>query len=62
MKCLAHEEEPASDDGLERLRAAIAKGEAGEEISWTPGLMDEISREAEARRWRGEQPNPDVCP
>lgn len=62
MKRLAHEEEPASDDGLERLRAAIARGEVGEEIPWTPELMDEISRQAEARRWRGEQPNPDVCP
>ena len=50
------------DRRLQRLRAAIAKGEAGEEIPWTPELMDEISREAEARRRRGEKPNPDVCP
>ena len=50
------------DRRLERLRAAIAKGDVGEAIPWTPELMDEISREAEARWRRGEKPNPDVCP
>lgn len=48
------------DRRLARLRAAIAKGEEGGAILWTPDLMNEISREAEAR-WRcGEKPNSDV--
>jgi hypothetical protein len=34
----------------------------GEAIPWTPELMDEISREADEMYWRGEKPDPDVCP
>jgi putative addiction module CopG family antidote len=50
------------DRRLARLRAAIAEGEKGEGVLWTPELMDQISREAEERWRRGEKPNPDVCP
>jgi hypothetical protein len=34
----------------------------GEAIPWTPELMDEISREADEMYWRGEKPDPYVCP
>ena len=50
------------DRRLERLRALIAEGEKGEGVPWTPELMDQISREAEERRRRGEKPHPEVCP
>jgi putative addiction module CopG family antidote len=53
-------------DHLQTLRAKIAEGfaslEGGEGIAWTPALMDELEREAEAMYRRGEQPDPDVCP
>jgi putative addiction module CopG family antidote len=53
-------------DRLQALRAKIAEGVAsharGEGIAWTPELMDELEREAEAMYRRGEQPDPDVCP
>jgi hypothetical protein len=47
---------------LDRLRAAIAEGERGEGVPWTPELMDQLRREAEEMRRRGEKPDPDVCP
>lgn len=47
---------------VERLRAAIAKGEEGEALLWTPELMGQLTREAEEMQRRGETPNPDVCP
>lgn len=50
------------DQQLRQLRAAIAKGQEGEAILWSPELMDELSREAEEMRQRGHRPNPDVCP
>lgn len=52
----------ARDRQLERLRAAIAAGEEGEAIPWTPGLMDQIRREADEMHLRGDLPDPDVCP
>ena len=54
--------ESLSENELARLRAAIAEGEVGEGVIWTPELMDQISREAEERRRRGEKPHPEVCP
>jgi putative addiction module CopG family antidote len=50
------------DQRLRQLRAAIAKGEEGEAIPWSPELMDQLSREAEEIRQRGHRPDPDVCP
>ena len=50
------------DRHMTRLRAAIAAGEEGEALPWTPALMDKLTREAEEMRHRGETPNPDVCP
>jgi hypothetical protein len=44
------------------LRALIVEGEEGEGVPWTPELMKQLSREADERYRRGEQPNPDVCP
>jgi antitoxin ParD1/3/4 len=48
-------------DRLQRLRAAIAEGEEGEGIPYTPELLEEIDREADERFLRGEIPHPDVC-
>lgn len=50
------------DRQLHRLRAAIAEGEEGEAIPWTPELTAQLSREADEMSRRGEQPDPDVCP
>jgi putative addiction module CopG family antidote len=50
------------DRRVERLRAAIAEGERGEALPWTPELMEQLSREAEDMQRRGEAPDPDVCP
>jgi len=50
------------DRKRQRLREAIAEGEKGEAIPWTPELMDQILREADEMQRRGETPNPDVCP
>jgi putative addiction module CopG family antidote len=49
-------------DRVEWLRAAIAEGEKGEGIPYTPELLAEIERESEERFLRGELPHPDVCP
>jgi antitoxin ParD1/3/4 len=50
------------DRRLQRLRAAIAEGEEGEAIPWTPELMEQLSREAEEMARQGLKPHPDVCP
>ena len=50
------------DRRLERLRAAIAEGEEGEAIPWTPELMAQLSREADEMIRQGLEPHPDVCP
>ena len=47
---------------VRRLRAAIAEGEEGEALPWTPELMAQLSLEADEMHRRGETPNPDVCP
>ncbi len=47
---------------LQRLRAAIAKGEEGEALPWKPELMARLTREADEMQRRGEMPDPDVCP
>lgn len=52
----------AHDRKLQRLREAIAEGEKGEGVPWTPELMEQILRNADERQRRGEMPNPDVCP
>jgi putative addiction module CopG family antidote len=50
------------DRRRQRLRAAIAEGEAGEAIPWTPELTERLSREAEEMTRQGLKPHPDVCP
>jgi putative addiction module CopG family antidote len=50
------------DRRLQRLRDAIAVGEEGDAIPWSPELMDQLRQEAEEMRRRGEAPDPDVCP
>jgi putative addiction module CopG family antidote len=50
------------DRRLQQLRDAIAAGEEGEAVPWTPELMDQLSREADEMHRRGETPDPDVCP
>ncbi|MBA2597587.1 MAG: type II toxin-antitoxin system ParD family antitoxin [Chloroflexia bacterium] len=50
------------DRRLHRLREAIAEGEEGEALPWTPELMAQLTREAEEMQRRGETPDPDVCP
>lgn len=50
------------DRRVQRLRAAIAEGEEGEAIPWTPELMERLSREADEMARQGLPPHPDVCP
>jgi putative addiction module CopG family antidote len=50
------------DRRLLRLRAAIAAGEDGEPLPWTPFLIDQLIDDAETMQLRGEAPDPDVCP
>lgn len=50
------------DRPMRRLRVAIAEGEIGEAIPWTPELVEQLSREVDEMLRRGEQPAPDVCP
>ena len=52
----------AYDRKRQRLLAALAEGERGVGIPYTPELLDEIEREVEERFRRGDQPSPDVCP
>ena len=47
---------------VRRLRAAIAEGEEGDVLPWTPELLVQLTREADEMHRRGETPNPDVCP
>jgi antitoxin ParD1/3/4 len=53
-------------DRIERLRAAIAIGEAeierGEGVEYTPQLLEEIDREADRMLAEGVAPDPDVWP
>jgi antitoxin ParD1/3/4 len=49
-------------DRLRRLRAALAAGEKGEGIQFTPELMEQIKRDADRMELEGRTPNPDVCP
>jgi putative addiction module CopG family antidote len=50
------------DRRLQRLRDAIAVGEEGDAIPWSPELMNQLRQEAEEMLRRGEVPDPDVCP
>jgi putative addiction module CopG family antidote len=50
------------DRRLQRLRHAIAEGDEGEELAWTPELMEQLTREAEEMIRQGIAPDPDVCP
>ena len=54
------------DRQLAELRAKLQSGldqlNRGEGRAFTPELMNQIRREAEARFERGERPNPDVVP
>jgi antitoxin ParD1/3/4 len=51
---------------LQHLRSLLAVGleqeRRGELVDFTPELMNEIEREAEAAHRRGDLPDPDVCP
>jgi antitoxin ParD1/3/4 len=49
-------------DRLQRLRAALAEGETGESIPFTPELVAQMKRDAAQMAREGRQPNPDVCP
>jgi antitoxin ParD1/3/4 len=50
------------DRRLQRLRAAIAEGEEGDDVPWSPELMEQLTREAEEMVRQGIEPDPDVCP
>jgi hypothetical protein len=52
----------AHDRRLQRLRAAIAEGEEGEAILWTPELMEQLSREAEEMARQALRPHADAFP
>ena len=52
----------AYDRRLARLRRAIATGDEGEALPWTPFLVDELIREVEEMQLRGEGPDPDDAP
>jgi putative addiction module CopG family antidote len=49
-------------DRRRRLRAALAEGERGEGIRFTPELVAQMKRDAERMAEEGDEPNPDVCP
>lgn len=49
------------DRRLHRLRAAIAEGEVGEGIRFTPDLVAEMKQDAERMAREGIEPDPDVC-
>ena len=51
----------AHDQRVQRLRGAIAEGLVGEAVSWTPELMEQLTREAEEMDRCGGDPDPDVC-
>ncbi|HEY7033561.1 MAG TPA: type II toxin-antitoxin system ParD family antitoxin [Thermomicrobiales bacterium] len=50
------------DRRLQRLRAAIAEGDKGEALPWTPELMEQLTREAEEMVREGIGPHAKVCP
>jgi putative addiction module CopG family antidote len=50
------------DHRMTHLQEAIAAGEVGEALPWTPELMDQLTREAEEMHHRGEMPDRDVYP
>ncbi len=49
-------------DRRRRLLAALAEGEQGDGIPFTPELLEEIDREGDERLRRGDKPGPDVRP
>jgi antitoxin ParD1/3/4 len=53
-------------DRLRYLRTALAEADAqidsGDYVEWTPGLMDELIREADELARKGIDPDPDVRP
>lgn len=49
-------------DRRQRLLTALAAGEQGEGIPFTPELLDEIDREVDDRLRHGDTPSPDVRP
>jgi antitoxin ParD1/3/4 len=49
-------------DRFQRLRAALAEGEKGEGIPFTPELVAQMKQDAAQMAREGKQPNPDVCP
>jgi antitoxin ParD1/3/4 len=49
-------------DRLRQLRAALAEGEKGEGIRFTPELVAQMKQEAAQMAREGKQPKPDVCP
>jgi antitoxin ParD1/3/4 len=49
-------------DRVQRLREALAEGEKGDAIPFTPELVAQLKREAARMAREGKQPNPDVCP
>jgi antitoxin ParD1/3/4 len=56
----------AQERQLAELRAKLQAGldqlDRGEGVPFTPELVSQMRRDAEARFRRGEQPNPDVVP
>ena len=49
-------------DRLRWLRAALAEGEQGESIEYTPERREQIRQNALRRFRAGEKPSPDVLP
>jgi putative addiction module CopG family antidote len=49
-------------DRLQQLRAALAEGEKGEGIRFTPELVAQMKRDAAQMAREGKQPKSDVCP
>jgi putative addiction module CopG family antidote len=44
------------------LAKAIAQADQGDEVEWTPDLMDRLVEESEEMYRQGIKPHPDVCP
>ena len=51
---------------VQHLRSLLAVGleqaQRGELVEFTPELVEDITRRANERFLRGEEPDPDVCP
>jgi hypothetical protein len=51
---------------LQRLRASLVEADAeierGEDVEWSPELIERLNREADEMFKQGIQPDPDVCP